>query len=251
MHDTTIDPAPGLPGIGGPRLIRVIDYETTGTPEDETAEVIELGRIDVDAYTHQIGNPWTSLAAPRNGIPPVTKAVHHITEEDVADAPALGVLWQPFFDGCGQEDVLAAHNAEFEKHFHAGNGRAWIDTYKVARVVWPDAPSHSNQGLRYWLGVDKADGFDRALAAPPHRALPDAYVTAHILVELLKFKTVAEMVEISKFPALLRRMNFGKHKGTLFADAPRDYLEWIRDKSDMDADTKFTARYWLQKGARA
>jgi exodeoxyribonuclease X len=66
-------------------------------------------------------------------------------------------------------------------------------------------------------------------------------------VKLLAVKTLAEMIHISKYPALLKVMNFGKHRGTTFENAPIDYLEWIRDKSDMDEDTKFTARYWAAK----
>ncbi|WP_454618355.1 exonuclease domain-containing protein [Bradyrhizobium cenepequi] len=228
------------------RIARVLDYETTGTPEDQDAEIIEFGRIDVDLFSRQVFNPWTSLACPRGPIPAVTKAVHHITEADVADAPPARDLWDEFYSGCGPLDILVAHNAKFEMHFHAGDGRPWIDTYKVARVVWPDAPTHSNQGLRYWLDLP----VDRERASPPHRALPDAYVTAHLFVRLLDHKTVDEMVHISKYPALLKIMNFGKHKGTTFEAAPLDYLEWIRDKSDMDEDTKFTARYWVAKRLR-
>lgn len=225
------------------RIARVIDYETTGAPEDEAPEIIEFGRIDLDLTTREIRNPWSSLACPRGPIPAVTKAVHHITEDDVLDAPQARELWEGFFEGCGPEDILAAHNAKFEQHFHDGDGRAWIDTYKVARVVWPDAPTHSNQGLRYWLELD----LDPVLASPPHRALPDAYVTAHLLARLLDHKTPEEMITISRYPALLKVMNFGKHKGMTFEAAPIDYLEWIRDKSDMDEDTKFSARYWIQK----
>lgn len=225
------------------KIARVIDYETTGTPEDAGAEIIEFGRIDVDLASKVIGNGWRSFARPRGPIPAVTKAVHHIIESDVKDAPDARELWDKFYDGCADTDVLVAHNAKFEMHFHAGDGRPWIDTYKVARVVWPDAPTHSNQGLRYWLGLE----VDAGLASPPHRALPDAYVTAHIFVRLLQEKTADEMILISKYPALLKIMNFGKHRGTTFEAAPLDYLEWIRDKSDMDEDTKFSARYWLQK----
>lgn len=50
--------------------------------------------------------------------------------------------------------------------------------------------------------------------------------------------------------ASIRVMKFGKHKGMKFEDAPCSYLEWIRDKSDMNEDTKFTARYWLQRRAK-
>jgi exodeoxyribonuclease X len=231
-------------------IARVIDFETTGIPEEEHAEVIELGRYDVDLGTHEIGRPWSSLCLPRGPIPAVAKAAHHITEDDVADAPQARELWDQFFDGLSSHDVLVAHNAKFEQHFcqfyfHKDAKIAWVDTYKVARVVWPDAPTHSNQGLRYWLGLE----LDRAQAMPPHRALPDAYVTAHILVRLLAEKTIEEMVHISKYPALLKIMNFGKHKGMTFEAAPIDYLEWIRDKSDMDEDTKFSAKYWVSKRA--
>lgn len=230
------------------RIARVIDYETTGTPEDENAEIIEFGRVDLDLSTREIGNAWSSLAHPRGPIPAVTKAVHHITEAEVAQAPLARDLWDTFYEGCGPDDVLVAHNAKFEQHFHAGDGRPWIDTYKVARVVWPDAPTHSNQGLRYWLDID----LDMTLAHPPHRALPDAYVTAHILAKLLDLKTAEEMIHISKYPALLKAINFGKYKGQgmtfeTCARQDRSYLEWIRDKSDMDEDTKFSAHYWLKK----
>lgn len=233
-----------FPATNAPKIVRIWDCETTGRPEDEGAEVIELGRIDLNLSTYEIGNEWTSLAKPRGVIPPETMAVHHITHGDVADAPALASLWQPFFDGCGPNDVLAAHNAKFEQHFHTGNGRRWICTYKSALVVWPDAPGHGNQVLRYWLGLN----IDPKRAEPPHRALPDAYVTAHILARLLQEKTVDELVHISKYPALLHRINFGtKAKGLLYSEAPADYLEWIAFKSDMNEDTKFTAKYWLKK----
>ena len=50
----------------------------------------------------------------------------------------------------------------------------------MALRVWPEAPRHSNQVLRYWRGMR----LDHARAMPPHRAGPDAWVTAHILADL-------------------------------------------------------------------
>lgn len=228
-----------------PRLIRVIDFETTGTQEDEWAEVIELGRIDLDLATKAIGNEWTALARPRGVIPPETKAVHHITEADVVDAAPLGALWQPFFEGCREQDILAAHRADFEQHFHNGNGRRWIDTYKCALVVWPDAPVHSNQGLRYWLGLS----LDPARASPPHRALPDAYVTAHILARLLDERSVDDLVSYSKWPALLSVCYMGDHRGKKWKDVDSGFLHWMLNKKggNFDQDQLFTARYWLKK----
>jgi exodeoxyribonuclease X len=228
--------------------LRVIDYETTGVPEDAGAEVIELAYVDVDPDALTVTGRWQSFAKPVGPIPPQVKAVHHILEEDVAEAPAIQELWPLLFQGCGPQDILVAHNASFEQHFHKGDGRAWIDTYKCALVVWPDAPAHSNQVLRYWLNLDHVTGFDRVAAMPPHRALPDAYVTAHVLIRLLHAITIDDMLRISAEPVLLRRIGFGKHKGLLFSEAPADYLRWIVNKAEFDADVTATARYWLDQG---
>lgn len=227
-------------------IVRVIDYETTGLPENSGSEIIELGRVDVDLNTKEIGNLWRSFAAPKGSIPPEVKAVHHILEEELSGALPLDELWRSFWEGCGPGDIIAAHNAEFEKHFHAGDGRSWIDTYKCALTLWPDAPAHNNQTLRYWLEIDRSPDFDRELAMPPHRALPDAYVTAHILVRLLAESSATDLVAISGKPALLSKLTFGKHRGMKFSEAPVDYLQWIRDKSDLNEDVKFSAAHWLQ-----
>lgn len=232
--------------------IRVIDYETTGTQEDHDAEIIEYGAYDLieneGGGSWRIARPVASLIRPRNPIPPEARAVHHISDADVENAPELREMLDEFLDG---SVIFAAHNAAFEEHFTPAENLRWICTYKCALVVWPEAPGHSNQCLRYWLGVDSDDGFVADRSMPPHRALPDAYVTAFILSRLLIEKSVDELLTISKYPALLTVMRFGKHKGMKFADAPCDYLEWIRDKSDMNDDTKFTARYVLQKRAKA
>ena len=230
-------------------MIRVIDYETTGTDENPDAEVIECGSYDMisvsDAWV--ISRPVNFLVRPSKQIPPEARAVHHIRDADVADGQEFREVIDDFFDGA---DICAAHNAKFEQHFTPFKTLRWICTYRCARVVWPDAPTHSNQGLRYWLGLDDAPDFDRERSMPPHRATPDAYVTAHLLRCLLSERTIDELLLYSKYPAVLKTMTFGKHKGVAFADAPADYLQWIVDKSDMNEDVKFTAHRELKRRAK-
>ena len=224
--------------------IRVIDFETTGT--EPPAEVCEVGTCDLDLDARLVHTPRAWLCGVKS-MPPEVRAVHHITLAECEGE-------QPFEAGdmFREMDIqaIAAHNAEFETKFF-DSPLPVICTYKAALRVWPDAPSHGNQALRYWLGFDEMPDFDPVKADPPHRAGPDAYTTAFLLRELLKHKTVPQLLEISKYPAVLKTMNFGKHKGMTFAEAPTDYLEWLRDKSEMGADVKFTARRELQRRQKA
>lgn len=222
-------------------IARVIDYETTGTVDDPDPEIVEMAFVDVDTETRKIVGEWRSFVRPRGPIPPVAKAVHHITEQDVADAPTARELWDTLL--AGPPSYLVAHNARFEQHFTPDMGIPWICTYKAARVVWRDAPGHSNQALRYWLGLP----VHPAKAQPVHRALPDAYVTALLFIRLMEERVLSDLVRITEFPALLHVMQFGKHKGKTFEEAPADYLRWIVEKSEMDEDVKFSARYWLKR----
>lgn len=232
-------------------LIRVIDFETTGLPEDEGgAAICEIGWRDVEAAPPQavVGGGQSLLVDPGRPIPAVARAVHHIGDSDVAGAinPTEGLLRLTE----GQPTYFAAHNAKFEQAFFSGNGTPWICTYKVALRLWPDAPSHSNQVLRYWLGIDLPH---EDAAMPPHRAGPDAYVTAHLLARMIAEgrATIDDMVRWSSGPPLLPRITFGKHRGSKWEDVPRDYLEWIVNKSDLDSDTKANARHHLKKTGAA
>lgn len=224
-------------------LLRVIDFETTGMPPD--AAVCEIGLCDVLANAGEvleIGAPVGQLVNPGRPMPPDARAIHHLGDDDLAGAPSVDrgfiQLNQPGVD------VFVAHNAAFEREFFSGGDRNWICTLKVARRLWPDSPSHSNQCLRYFLGIELEDD----LAMPPHRAAPDAYVTAHILaLAIASGASIADMIEWTAGPSLLPRVTFGKHRGQAWKDLPGDYLDWLVRKSEMDADTKFTAQHWLEK----
>ena len=91
--------------------IRIIDLETTGLMTAD--EVVEIGAIDLDCDSGEIRVVGSHLVRPRNAIPPETSAVHHLTDADVASAPAWEDVWPEFFNA---DDVVAfaAHNASFE-----------------------------------------------------------------------------------------------------------------------------------------
>lgn len=225
-------------------LIRVIDFETTGMPPE--AAICEVGWCDLRTFSDdpvEVDDPVGMLVNPNRPMPPEAQAVHHIGDVDLFDAPPIdsGVLAL----SKGSPDVFCAHNAKFEREFFTGGATPWICTMKVGRRLWPDCPSHSNQCLRYFLGIE----LDDLLAMPPHRAAPDAYVTAHILAEAIRTGTeIADMIKWSNEPSLLPgAINFGKHRGVLWSECDKDYLRWITKQPDMDEDKRFTAKHWLEK----
>ena len=73
-----------------PQIIRVIDLETTG-PAPPGHGVCEIGWQDVALAESGRWEVWgeggSILVNPGRPIPPVTQAIHHIRDEDVADAP--------------------------------------------------------------------------------------------------------------------------------------------------------------------
>ena len=223
--------------------LRVIDLETTGT--EPPAEIIEFGRVDVEigpAGT-TVEPPLAWLYRPLRGIPPETMAVHHITEADFRpDTPVCTpeYLHSAVWSG-PTPAALVAHSCDFERQFvtEATTGAIpWICTYKVAMHVWPDAPRHSNQVLRDWRNLV----LDNALAMPPHRAGPDAWVTAHLLADLAQYATFEQMVAWTKEPRPIPKLTFGKHRGQAWAQVPGDYLDWMQRQTDMDPDTVWHAR---------
>ena len=100
------------PETNTPRL-RVIDLETTG---DSFANggVVEVGWQDLtqDADGRWVlnGGPASRLVQPGCPISPVTSAVHHIVDEDMADAPSWNDVARDILQGDGLV-ALAAHRA--------------------------------------------------------------------------------------------------------------------------------------------
>ena len=150
---------------------------------------------------------------------------------------------EAFIRGNGTADVYVAHHAEFERSFLGELASAsWICTAKAARRAWPQAPGFSNQVLRYWLELE----LDPDLGLPAHRAGPDAYVTAHILLQLLQTETISDLVAWTTQPDVVR---FGRHRGRGWAELPSDYLRWIVEESEMDATRLQLAKSELERRA--
>jgi exodeoxyribonuclease X len=215
--------------------IRVIDFETTGT--EPPAEVCEVGICDLDLDARHIDPPKAWLCGVKS-MPPEVRAVHHIS---LAECEGR----QPFNIGMAVAPglaAIAAHNAEFETKFFE-SPLPVICTYKAALRAWPDAPSHSNGALRYWLEDQGKIAPDHGPTQPAHRAGPDAYVTAHILLALFNAShTGREMIAWTKEPRLLPKCPLGKFRGQPWSDVEAGFLGWMLRQPTMEDDLKWNAQ---------
>lgn len=233
-------------------IIRVVDLETTGM--EPPAEVCEVGFCDLtltDNGAWSVGEPVSWLCGV-SAMPPEVRAVHHITMAEVAGLEPFDPA--TFFGEEGGEAaaVIAAHNAEFEERWLQVDGvMPLLCTYKAALRVWPEAPGHSNGVLRYWLEDQGLLSLDHDTAMPPHRAGPDAYVTAHILKALLTRASAREMVAWTREPRLLPTCPIGKFRGKPWAEVEAGFLNWMLGQPTMEADLKWNARRELDRRAAA
>lgn len=223
-------------------MIRVIDFETTGLEASDA--VIESAFYDLwrDAGTLIPGEARLHFA---EAISPEARAASHIWPEDIREADRFDP--EEFVQAAVAAGAsgLAAHNAGFEAQWikrHTEGAIHLICTFKAALRIWPEAPSHANFALAYWLSDQGLIEIDRPLAMPAHRALPDCYITGLILRALFRAgATGPQMVKWTQQPALYPRCPIGEHRGKPWAEVPGGFLRWMRDKTDMDPDYRFCA----------
>lgn len=229
-------------------IIRVVDFETTGTEPSEGAEVCEVGTCDLHLEERRVHIPRTWLCGVK-AMPPEVRAVHHISlaECDGWDAFDPTTLTSERLNAHAEIDAIAAHNSEFELKFFASPVPV-ICTYKAALRVWPEAPSHSNGALRYWLEDAGKIAPSHAMTQPAHRAGPDAYVTAHILCALFDAgATGRDMIAWTKEPRLLPKCPIGKFRGQPWSEVEAGFLNWMLGQASMEADLKWNAQRELDR----
>jgi exodeoxyribonuclease X len=219
----------------------VVDTETTGLGEGD--QVVEFAAVWPGGHSHFLVRPTVPIC-------PEARAAHHITDHLLASC-GDAAIWRPSLGDLLERHPgpLVGHNISFDLQMIS---QTWPDlwpeqwptnicTYRCALHLWPEAPSYSNQILRYYLGLEPVVKTN----LPPHRALPDAAVTMALLNKMLETKTEQDLVALSQMPVVLRQVRFGKHRGALWSDVPRDYLSWVSRQGDFDVDVLHTARHYL------
>lgn len=220
------------------------DTETTGV-DTKTAHLVEIALYN-DTFE------FCKLVKPPSPIPPEVSAVHHICDADVELADdrdtVIGRLREHFSNP--PFPIFVAHNAIFDRGVFADAFPVvWICTYKAALRLWPDAPNHKNETLRYWLGLGPRG---RSQIQATHSALHDCKVTWLLLLECLKHATLDQLVQWTEEPAKISKLSFGKHMGKKLTDPSVDagYLNWICNNLHDNPDLQHCAREELKRRRR-
>ncbi len=238
-----------IPDMSSSR-VRVIDLETGGNGPSDVCEIgwqdVILGADGIWQVTDERGALFVNPGRP---ISPDTMAIHHILDAQVANAPFWKELASAVLRPPGRIDALAAHRAAFEQRYctprHTG-GTPWICTWKCALRAWPELPRFSNQMLRYQR---MPEGLVHEIGLPAHRAMPDAYVTAHHLRDLLNETSLDQLLEWSSEPGLLPRVPSGADRGKSWDRLSDEALaEFLKDR---DVDVRFSAETERQRRGQA
>jgi DNA polymerase-3 subunit epsilon len=174
--------AEGRP-IPNDETVAVIDFETTGMSPGTGSRATEIAAVLV--CSGQIVGRFQSLMNSGTWVPPFIEAFTGISNAMLARAPASRAVMREvlqFTRGC----PLVAHNAAFDRSFwQAETAHADADadpahdfacTLLLARRLYPQAPNHK-------LGT-LADFHHLPRSGRAHRALADAEVTAHLLLQM-------------------------------------------------------------------
>lgn len=219
----------------------IMDTETNGL-DPEIHEPCEVAMLKIEGGI--VGDPSSWYVKPNLPIPPHVQAVHHISNDDVKDAPPMKDLEKVFQEYC-KDSIVIAHNAPFDKSMMPclqGQEFKWLDNLRLARHMWPlgtpnkeghPLNAHKNKILQHWMNLD-VDTKGQAA----HRAQADILVTAEIfkigmntyLERLYKKQrnlvvpSYEKMASDLEKPCKVELMPFGPHKDKPIEEVPTQHL---------------------------
>lgn len=170
----------------------IFDTETTGL-NPQVDEICQIAAVRVVNGRIRTQERFNMLVNPGRRIPAASTAVHHVTNEMVADAPDVATALARFHR-FADNNVLVAHNAPFDMAFlqrrEAEIGLRFdqpiLDTVLCSAILFGQSAEHTLDALcdRLAITIPEADR---------HTAIGDAIATATAFARMIPMMEAAEL----------------------------------------------------------
>jgi len=160
----------------------VFDLETTGA-KAPPCRITEIGAYRV--RNGEVMEKFDTLVNPEMPIPWFITNLTGISDEMVASAPVFADVAHDFLSFIG-DSILVAHNSGFDMRFLNSEiarvypdyrvGNPCLCTVQLSRKLLPDIVNHKLKTVAEHYNINLTNH---------HRAIADAFATAHIFVNLL------------------------------------------------------------------
>ena len=160
----------------------LVDIETTGfSPQYD--DIIEIGAIKVK--NNKIIKEYQTLIKTNRKLSPMISNLTGITNEMLNKGKNIDIVLNEFLE-FAENDILIAHNANFDINFLYDKSKMhinqymkndFIDTMRIAKKILPNLPNYKLSTLAQYYNVDYSNA---------HRGLVDVKITYEVYNNLKK-----------------------------------------------------------------
>lgn len=185
----------------------VFDLETTGF-SNINDKITEIGAVKIRDF--EIVDRFSELVNPEKDISYRVQELTGITNEMVKDKPTIEEILPKFMEFVG-DDVLVAHNADFDTGFIMQKCKEQgleyknkkVDTLMLARIMLPNLKRYKLDKVAKEVGVQLLNH---------HRAVDDAEATANIFIKFLEMLKKRGVEKLSDVNTVLGKVDYTKLK---------------------------------------
>lgn len=221
----------------------ILEAAMSGKSDPKLVQATWLQLSSLDSILTTMGEIPTSIQSslynPGKKIEYGAMGKHHITNAAVKDAPPADSFKLP--DGT---QYLISHNIDAEWHAIGLPNVKRIDTFAIAKKLWPEIDSHQLPALLYFLDAGLASKFSTQLSESEVRLSSVWHVFNFIVDELRDRRALTdgldetapwfeELWAISEIARSSFRLTFGKMENTPIHEIGPDYKKWLLSQPDL------------------